>query len=430
MSAGSDDPASSDSNDPRGPGKGLRGSFAVLGNRQYALFIAAAFVSNIGLWLSNLAVPYVIFQTTGSALWVSAVTFAQFVPNFFMAPFGGSIADRYDRRRVLLITQAGAAIAAAALWLAWSLGARSPALILVLIAVAGALQGLNLPSWQAFVADLVPRSQLKSAVAVNSLQFNAARSVGPAVAGVIIAVAGPGPAFMLNAVSFLAVLGALVVVRPGSAPRVAPTGGIMRQFAGSLRYVQRQPGIAVAIAVAVAVGALGNPIFQFTVIFAGSVWDIGPTGLGLLNAALGVGVFVAAPFISSGWHRLSRIVTVSMALQGVSLIGFALSPNAYWGAAALVFVGASFLAAVTASNSAVQFIVAEPLRGRVIAVRTMFFIGSMPVGAVAQGALADLIGPRPTVVIAGAVLIVCGLVLTRGVGRFAVARLDDPQDGT
>lgn len=400
-------------------------------HRDYRIFWIGALLSNTGSWLLNLALPFVLFQLTGSALWVGASVAAQFLPMFLLSPLGGSLADHLPRRRVLLTMQTAMGAAALLLWLAWVLDLRDPALLLGLMALIGALNGLSMPSWQGFVHDLVPREDLLAAVTMNSLQFNAARAIGPAIAGVLLATLGPAWAFGINAVSFGCVIVALLLVRSGrdalSTPR---TASVVRQFSAALRYVRTQPGLVMSMIVAATIGFLGNPIFSFTVVFAGDVFDVGPVELGLLNAALGVGAFAAAPVVGgSRWApRLSRLVAIGLIAYSVTLVVFALAPGYVVGAIAAIVIGACFLTVVASINTATQVIVADPYRGRVLAIRLMTFTLAAPLGSLAWGALSDNLDPRPTVLLAGLLmgLVTLGLVTLRG--RLRLGRLDDPHD--
>ena len=408
---------------------GLRHSLRAFRSARFRYFWCAALVSNAGSWLSNLTVPYVLFSLTHSAFWVGLAALAQFLPSVAMAPYGGALADRHERRRVLLLTQSGLAISAVALWALWAGGSRSPAAIMVLVGVAGVFQGLNMPCWQSFVNDLVPRVDLSSAVALNSLQLNAARSVGPAVAGVLLATLGPGWAFLINAASFVFVIAVLLGIRTPGAVTSGGSGSIVAGFVSALRYVRTQPGIGVAIAISVLVGILGNPVFGFTVVFAGDVFHVGAAGLGLLNAALGVGSILAAPFVASGRRGvLARNVRWTFVVFAVAMAAFATAPSAVVGGLALVVVGGCFLAVVSSANTAVQMIVADRMRGRVIAVRIMLFTLSFPIGSLSQGWLSDRFGPRAAVLGAATVMLVVGLVLAFLRGGRVIGRLDDPHD--
>ena len=409
------------------PAQGLRHAARAFRHRDFTVFWLGALASNTGSWVQNLAVPYVLYQVTESAFWVGLATFTQFLPVMLLGPLAGSVADRFDRRRVLLVTQTLMALGALTLWAAWSAGVRSPLAILAIVAVSGIFAGINIPSWQSFVNDLVPRQDLLSAVTLNSLQFNAARALGPGIAGVLLASLGPSWAFFLNGASFVFVLGALLLVRNRQVARsTALSGGFLRQFRRAMAYTRRQPGILVGIVVAVLVGGLGNPVFQFTVVFAAEVYEVGPIGLSLLNVSLGLGAVLAAPLVS-GWN-LSRadLVRYGLLAYGLAIVAFAAAPVYLVGLLALVVVGGGFLVVISATNTSVQVIVADHMRGRVMALRIMAFTGAYPVGALVQGSLSDVIGPRTTVAGAGGVLVAAGAWLWTQPAL--LHRLDDAHD--
>lgn len=411
------------------PAQGLHHAVRAFRNRDFAIFWCGALASNTGSWVQNLAVPYVLYQLTESAFWVGLATFTQFIPVMLLGPLAGSIADRYDRRKVLFVTQSLMALSAFALWGAWVGGVRNALAILALVSLSGLFAGINIPSWQSFVNDLVPREDLLSAVTLNSLQFNAARALGPGIAGILLATLGPGWAFFLNALSFAFVLLALALVRNRQAARTtALSGGFLRQFRRAVRYTRGQPGILVGVVVAVLVGALGNPVFQFTVVFSAEVFSVGPLGLSLLNVSLGVGAVLAAPLVS-GWDNLfSRAALTRWALliYGAAVVLFALAPTYVVGLLALVVVGGGFLVVISSTNTAVQVIVADHMRGRVMALRIMAFTGAYPIGTLLQGVISDRIGPRPTVAGAGVLLVAAGIWL--GTRSDLLGRLDDPHD--
>ena len=351
-------------------------------------------------------------------------------PGFFGSPLGGHLADTRERRRLLITLLTVMAVLAVGLWWTWESGSRSLAVILLLVSASGLVWGTTLPSWQAFVNDLVPREDLISAVSLNSLQFNAARSLGPAVAGLVIATSGPGVAFALNAASFAFVVGALAAraraVAGGRRHRPAPRGRVRRGRA--LRAApagHRRRGRRVGLG-----GLLATPAFGFTVVFAGSVYDVGPLALGVLNTALGVGAILAVPVVvRAKSHRgLAGSMRGGLLLQGGAIVAFGLAPGFVTGALALVAVGMGFLLTISSGNTAVQLIVAQRLRGRVMAVRLMVYMVMTTVGALAQGWLSDRIGPRPTMVVAGVlVLLVAGWFVTSR-GSRQLARVDDPED--
>ena len=399
--------------------------------RDFRIFWIGALISNTGTWVLNLTLPFVLFELTGSALWVGAAVVAQFLPMFVFSPLGGSVADQYSRRSVLLVMQTAMGVGAGLIWLAWVLEVREPGLLLALVAVVGAINGVSMPSWQGFVHDLVPREYLLSAVTMNSLQFNAARAVGPVIGGVLLATLGPSWAFGLNAVSYLCIVAALLAVRAGRGVVVGRSSvTFVEQIRSAVRYIGTQPGIMMALIIAFVVGFFGNPVFSFTVVFAGSVFEVGPVQLGLMNAALGLGAFAAAPLVGGGRFapRLSTIAGVGLIVYGVMLMVFALAPGYGVGLLALVVIGACFLSVVASINTAGQMIVADSFRGRVLALRMMVFTVAAPTGGLVQGWLADRIGPRPTVLLAGGVMSVMAIAIWFLRGRVRLTRLDDPHD--
>lgn len=386
-----------------------------LRHRDFRIFLLGALASNSGTWLQNLAVPYVLFELTGKSIWVGLAGFAQFIPSFLLGPLGGSLADRRDRRKILLATQAAMALAALALWGVWVAGLHSPYLILAITAATGVFSGLMIPSWQAFVPALVPKEDLSSAITLNSTQFNAARAVGPALAGVLLAVAGPGWAFFLNAVSFLAVIAALQVVKPRSTTNPGADGppeSVLQSLQSAIRYIRSQTGVLVSILCAMLVAFFGNPITQFTVVFAGEVYHAGPDVLGVLAAAVGLGAIMMAPVLSTWDTRVPRSTMVrwGLPLYALAVIGFGAAPNWPLGLLALLGVGAGFLAVIAVTNTAVQMIVTDQMRGRVMSARVMGFTLAFPVGSLIQGSLADVIGPQATVIGSGSILLVVALV--------------------
>jgi len=399
--------------------------------RDFRIFWIGALVSNTGTWVLNLTLPFVLFELTGSALWVGAAVAAQFLPMFMFSPLGGSVADQYPRRSVLLVMQLAMGVGAAFIWLAWVSDLRNPWVLLLLVAVVGALNGVSMPSWQGFVHDLVPREDLLSAVTLNSLQFNAARAIGPAIGGVMLATLGPAWAFGLNAVSYAFIIAALLLVRAGRGLRVArSTLPFTRQIRSAVGYIKGQPGIVMALIIAFTVGFFGNPVFSFTVVFAGAVFAVGPVQLGIMNAALGVGAFAAAPLVGGSRFapRLSVVAGSGLVAYGAMLILFALAPSYGISILALVVIGACFLSVVASINTAGQMIVADSYRGRVLALRMMVFTVAAPTGGLAQGWLADQVGPRVTVATAGVAMLVIALVVVSRRGRIRLARLDDPHD--
>jgi MFS family permease len=399
-----------------------------LKHRNFSLFWWGALVSNTGTWVQNVTVPFVIFQITGSPAWVGFATFAQFFPALLMGPAGGVIADRFPRRTVLIVAQVGMALVAFGLWGAWLAGVRSPWALVAIVSVSGAIAGLSIGAWQAFVSELVPREDLLNAVTLNSAQFSGARAFGPFVGGIVLATLGPSWSFFINGVSFAAVIGALLLIR---VPRIVePSNERPRVFAelgSTMRYVRTMPGIVVSIAVVLALGALGSPVFSLIVVFADEVFHVGEAEFGVLSASLGIGAIVGMPIIAGPGSALprSRMVTIALPIYGGALMGFALAPNHWFGVVALIVAGAGYLAIASTLNTTIQLQVDEGMRGKVLAFYVMGITGTAPLGALIQGWAADVVGPRQTVAAAGAMFVILALAL-QSTGR--VRHLDEEAD--
>lgn len=376
--------------------------------------------------MQRVTVPFVLFDLTGSAAIVGLAGFLQLIPAAVMGPLGGSLADRFSRRQVLLVTQAAMAVVAIALWATWAAGIRSTPLILFIISVQGIFGGLNIPSWQAFVSELVPRDVLLNAITLNSAQFNAARAVGPALGGVVLAVLGPDAAFLINAISFVAVIGALLSIQarpPATVTETRPK--ILREFGETFRYVRARPGISVCVKAVMTIAFFGGPLFAMLVVFKDEVFFIGDTAYGFLGAALGTGAVLGAPLIAGRGRavRRSKLTTAALLVYGTSVCGFALAPTFPVALVALLFAGAAYLAIASTLNTAVQLQVDEDMRGKVLSLYVMGLTIATPIGSLLQGWLVETIGPRPVVATAGAAMV--GITVWLRWGRHAILRMDD-----
>src|SRR5437588_11999606 len=313
---------------PARPERGLRQAVRALRYRNFTMFWSGALVSNIGTWMQNVTVPYVIFyRLTHSALWLGLAAFAQLFPSLLIGPVAGALAERLDRRRVLIVSNAVQGLLALGLWAMWVAGGRSPTLMVVLVAGGGLAFGATMPSWQAFLTDLVPREDLLNAITLNSAQFNGARALGPAVGGLVLGRFGPSWAFLFNALSFVAVIAVLTLIQSTAVARERVRRRVLRDFADGVAYVRRHGGILLAIGIVMAVFFLGNPVFQLAPVFAKRVYRVGPGLYGLLTAAYGIGAVVGAVVLGvlgRRWPR-SRLVVAAVLLYAAGLIAFGLS---------------------------------------------------------------------------------------------------------
>jgi MFS family permease len=399
-------------------------------HRNFRTFWFGALVSNSGTWLQNLAIPFVLVEITGGATWAGVAAFSSLFPATVLGPLAGNVADRFDRRRVLLIGQSCSALAALGLFILWTSGVRDPAAIVAVAALGGIISGFTIPTWQSFIPLLVPVEDLPSAIPLNSLQFNTARAIGPALGGAFIFALGPGAAFLANAISFGAVLIAILLINPGDTNQEKQKRPVFAGFVDSVRYVRTQPGIGMGIALAAVVAFFGFPVVTFVVVFAEFVYQVDARAVGLLSAMLGLGAIIAVPLVTGMFGDLRRatMVRFSLPLYGASIIVFGTSTSALQGALGLLAAGACFLTIVATSNTAVQSIVADHIRGRVMATRIMTFTGSYPMGTLLQTTLSDRTSPRLVVSLAGGVILGLGLILSTKPSW--LSRLDDPPDTT
>ena len=397
-------------------------AFVAFRYRNFRWMWGASLLSSSGSWLQMVAVPYVIYTITGSGAWLGFAGFLGYVPMVITGPYAGSVADRFDRRRVLIIGGIVQASITFVLWFVWVQGVRNVGFFLVILTLGAFAGGFTVAAWQSFVTELVPREHLLNAVTLNSAQFNAARAFGPALGGLVLATLGVSWCFFINAVSFLVMVGGLLVV---SVPRlvrsVAP--GRPRPIAemrDAMRYVRNVPGIITCLIVVFSLGMLGGPLFNLLVVFATDVYRIGDGAYGVLAGCLGAGAIIVAPIVAGRGGRASRsrVLTIAMVAYGSALIALGAAPVVFIGAAALLVAGAGYLGITASLNTTVQLQVREEMRGRTMALYLMVLTSAVPLGALIQGWLVDLIGVRWTVAGAGTVFLSVFLYL-----RFVADRL-------
>lgn len=410
---------------------GLREAGKALSIPEFRRFWIGALISNSGSWMQNVSVPFVLYDLTGSTAWVGFASFMQFIPAVAFGPLGGSLADRFPRRTVLLLAQTAMAAIALGLWALWASGAAAPWSITALVAMLGAVSGVAIGSWQAFVSELVPRHLLLNAVTLNSAQFNGARAFGPALGGFVLAALGPSGAFAFNALSFVAVLVALLSIspRPAAVSDGTDRQSVLGETVETARYLRDMPGIWACVRIIAAIGFLGSPVFPFLAVFAEEVFEVGGFRYGLLGAALGIGGVLATPFVAgrgSGMRR-STLARFALAIYAAALVAFAVAPQYALGVGALVVAGGAYLAIASTLNTTIQIQVDEERRGKVLALYVMGLTSSYPLGSLVQGAIADQIGVRAVTAAAGVMLFLVWIRF-RATRRFA-AMDDDPQRG-
>ncbi len=379
----------------RHPGSESAGALAAFRSRDFSVFWSAGFVSNTGTWMQTVTVPYVIDQLTHSTALVGVSAFCAFFPATLVSPLGGSLADRHDRRLLLIWAQALMMVMAGALWALWSTGTATTALVLACVVVTAIGSGLTMAAWQSFVPQLVPRDALLSAVRISSMSFTGARAFGPALAGIVLATLGPSYAFGVNALSFLLVIGALLTIRARPFER-AEGNGVLRHFREAIAYARARETLIVAMIVVTMIALLGVAVAQLGEPIARHVFDVGAGKYGLLAAAYGAGAACASLFtIAFGdTFRRSRVAVVGVALMVVGLLALSIAPGWEVGLVALFIMGVAQVLAMIAANTSLQLNVDERFRGRVSALFTMCFFAAAPIGSLVGGIVGEWIGLR------------------------------------
>lgn len=390
-------------------------SLEALRHRDFRRFWIAAIISNSGTWMQQLAVPFVIFQLTESNTWLGVAAFAGLVPTVPMSPIAGVIADRIDRRKVIIASQCAQLLTALALWALWVTGEVTPVRMIIVLAISGVSGGLQIASWQSIVPMLVPRESLVAAVQLNSTQFTAARAFGPAIGGLVLAWFGPGGAFLGNAGSYLFTIVAVATVNPRTVELAPSHVSPLQQFKDGLRYVRERPNMVFAVCTGFAIAVFGQAVVWVAAGLADEVFEVDEKGLGVLTACVGLGSIVASSIVigRGSRGRRSRQARAGLGLYGVGVIVAGSTDLFVVGLVGFFLLGVSHILVAVALNTTIQIQVAEEVRGRVLSIYVMSLLIGLPVGSLIIGSLGDLIGLQATLVTSGLLLI----------GYFAAAML-------
>lgn len=378
-----------------GPIKALR-----LGN--YRLFLAGQLLSVSGTWTQRVAQDWLVLDlTNGSGVALGVVSAIQYAPMMLLSVWGGLLADRYSKRRLLTITQSLLALAAATLGLLAISGHLTLTCVYLLAGVMGVATAVDNPTRQSFLIELVGRERLPAAVGLNSATFNVARMVGPAIGGALITLVGAGPAFLVNAASFLAVIGSLAIMRPESLFVEAATPRANGQIRAGLAYIlrDRRVGATIGLVFVTSTFAMNWPVLL--ALSARSRFGTGAQGYGVLLAALAIGSMAGA--LVSAWRGRPRVarLLVATAAFGLTEVVAALMPDYRWFLATLVPLGFLALSVSTTANSLVQVVTPYQLRGRVMSVFVMATAGGTPAGGPILGYLSERFGPATALLFGG-----------------------------
>jgi MFS family permease len=381
-----------------------------LQHRNYRLFFFGQLISLIGTWMDPVAESWLVYRLTGSALLLGTVAFAGQIPVLLLSPVGGIVADRYNRRSILVVTQS--------LMMVLNLILAGLTLthvvqtwhVMLLAALMGVINAFDFPARQAFIVDMVSQEELVNAIALNSAAFNGARVIGPALAGVVVAAVGEGWCFFANGLSFLAVIAGLLMIKAPQSRR-AIKDPPMQNLKEGFRFVIRAGPVRALMLLLALITFTGMPCVVLMPVFADQILHGGARALGLLMGASGVGALCGAITLATRKNvsGLERWIVVACSSFGAALILFSLSRTFWFSVALLVLLGFSFTWELASSNSLIQSMVPDQLRGRVMAV-CMMFMGMAPLGAPLAGSLADTIGAPMTVALGGAISIIGGIV--------------------
>ena len=405
-------------------GISFRRTFSALKHRNFRLFFSGQLISFTGTWMTTTAQGWLVYQLTGSKSLLGLVAAAASAPMLFFATWGGWIADRYPKRSVIVVTQTCQMILSLTMAaLVWSKLVQ-PWHIIVLAILGGITMAFDMPARQSFVIEMTSREDLMNAISLNSSAFNCARIIGPSIAGFLMAQVGIAACFLVDGLSFLAVIAGLLLMRlPKHTPIHSESSALGQAFEG-FRYVWNHRRVLTILSLFAVVGIFGWSYSVLMPAFARDVLHLGENGYGLLMAGSGVGALAAALTVASAGHIFPTRV---MALGGIlifsaSLALFAFTRNLYLGTVLLAIVGFGIVLYFSTSNTVLQSIVPDEMRGRVMGIWTLIFGGMIPLGSLQAGLMADFLGTPATIAI-GALVCALAAAITLCVIRRREAQL-------
>ncbi|MBI3602397.1 MAG: MFS transporter [Candidatus Omnitrophica bacterium] len=384
--------------------------------RNYRLFFAGQSVSLIGTWLQQTALPWLVYRLTSSVFLLGVVGFLSQIPTFLLTPLAGVLIDRLDRRRILMITQIAAMLQALLLWLLLVSHHMSIPAVLILSFLLGVVNAFDIPARQAFVIDMVEHKEdLGNAIALNSSMVHAARLIGPTIAGVLIGFAGEASCFLLNGLSFLAVIVSLMKMRIRQRPRAFKQDSLWQGLKEGIRYVSSHIPMKAVLALLTIVSLTGMPYMVFMPVFARDIFYGTSYTLGFLIGASGLGALGGAVYLASrgGIKGFGRMIAGASALFGLGLMAFALSKTLWLSWGCMVLVGFGMMVQFAATNTVLQTIVEDSKRGRVMSLYTVAFMGTTPLGSLIEGWMAHRLGVPITIFAGGLICLIASLGFAR-----------------
>ncbi len=384
-----------------------------LRHRNYKLFFGGQSISLVGTWLTRIATSWLVYRLTGSELLLGVVAFAGQIPLLILAPFAGVLVDRWDRHRILVITQILSALQSLALAILALANIITVTEIIVLQVVQGLINSFDTPARQAFVVEMVEdRADLPNAIALNSSMFNTSRILGPSIGGVLIALVGEGWCFMIDAISYIAVILSLLAMRFVETPRVRSAAADMREeLRSGFKYAFGFAPVRALLILVALVGTAGLPYAILMPAIASKTLHGGPHTLGLLMTASGVGALLGTIYLASRHTVLGLGKVIVVATLGLSagLIAFSFTHTLWLSLLLLPVAGAGLMLQSASANTILQTVVSEDLRGRVMAFYSVAVLGTQPIGSLLAGVLADRIGAQNTILAGAVVCVAAGI---------------------
>lgn len=386
-----------------------RSALQLLRDSQFGRYFAGSLASNVGTWCHDIAAAIFVFQVTGLASMVAVMAVAGFGTSILAAPIGGLLADRFDRRMLLLVSMIVLAVISGAFAVLVAVGVREVWLVLVITLVLGVGRAVNTPALQAYMPSLVPFRDLAQASALTSVTFNLSRAVGPALGALLIALSGPGLAFAFNVLSFIVFAVILLTLTSPAIRPVRRGGGIL----GGLRFVRDRPRLIVLLVLAALVGMATDPVITIGPSFA-RYFDEPPAYAGWFVSAFGVGALASAPFIGRLRRRVGPLRTATFGFLGIG-IGFAVAglvQNPWVALGAIAVAGSCYLSTSSDITTSLQEELDDDVRGRVMALWAIGFLGARPFAALLDGAVADALSPQLAIlVMAGLMALTFALIM-------------------
>ena len=384
----------------------IKNAFRALGHRNYRLFFIGQGLSLIGTWMQNLALSWLVYRLTNSVFLLGVVGFSSQIMIMLFSPLAGVIADRFNRQRVIILTQTLALLQAVVLTILVYANLINVWEIIVLSLILGFVMSFDAPMRQSFVVEMVDdKKDLGNAIALNSTMFNGARLIGPALAGLAIAALGEGFCFLINAISYLAVIVSLLMMKLNRAPRPKRESHVLREMREGFAYAYRFPPIRYVLLLLGSISLIGMPYAVMLPVFARDILRGGPQTLGLLVGMSGIGAICGGALLATRKNvlGLTRIIPAAATIFSLGLIAFSFSRVLWFSLIAVTLTGFGMMLHMASSNTLIQTVVEEDKRGRVMSIYTMAFLGMTPFGSLIVGSLASRIGVQLT-------LTLCGLI--------------------